>query len=162
YIISLNISYCVVEPVKPAIVITADNLGTVDQTNANNAGLPVTIFPAVAEALKTGAPQAAAADANADCCRIIPPPDPAPEAPPPDRADLFGTSAYRLALTPGGNDAETWSPQLRGIYLNGVLAASVETRMTETSGASSGAPDQTFRLFANPVDPASLDLRVAE
>ncbi|WP_336297206.1 hypothetical protein [Sphingomonas sp. 7/4-4] len=236
YIISLKINYCVTEPVKPAIVVTADNLGMIDQTNANDAGLPVTIFPTVAEAL---APQAAAApDFNSipDCCREMPDtdtiapgtgPEPASAASravligfdqpidqsplslfvdavahggdwaieaamfraggfwtarvlsdgssglgesgviaievaqPPDRIVLFGTSAYWLRLTPKG-DATAWSPRLRGVYLNGVVAASVETRTIETIGTSSGAPDQQFRLFATPIDPDSLILRVAE
>ena len=238
YVISLKINYCVVEPVKPVIVVTADNLGTIDQTNANDAGLPVTIFPTVAEALAPQAPPATAASAIPDCCRDIPVEpgaaaaddgdgvsgpaaasravligfdQPITQSPlslfvdavpsgdwgiaaamfragrfeearvltddssglgesgviaieivqPPDRIALFGTSAYWLRLTPTGK-ATDWSPQLRGVYLNGVIAASVETRAIETIGTSSGAPDQQFQLFATPIDPDSLILRVAE
>ncbi|MDB5678531.1 baseplate J/gp47 family protein [Sphingomonas bacterium] len=237
YVISLKINYCVVEPVKPAIVVTADNLGTIDQTNANDAGLPVTIFPTVAQALARQAQPAAVSNAVPDCCRIEPAaPDAAehdkdadqaaPAAPralligfdqpidgsplslfvdavpsgdwsieaaiyraggfeparvlsddssglgesgviaieierAPDRAALLGTSAYWVRLTPAG-DAKVWSPQVRGIHLNGVVAASVETRTVETVGTSSGAPDQQFRLFAAPIAPESLILHVAE
>ncbi|MEI9852772.1 MAG: baseplate J/gp47 family protein [Sphingomonas sp.] len=237
YVIGLKINYCVTEPVKPAIVVTADNLGTVDQTNANDAGLPVTIFPTVAQALASQAPAGPEANAIPNCCRDVPagtdtaapegegdasttasralligfdqPIDQSPLslfidavangdwaieaamfragrfeaarvltddssglgesgviaieiARPPDRVALFGTSAYWLRLTPTGDTAGSWSPQLRGVYLNGVVAASVETRAIETIGTSSGAPDQQFQLFATPIDPDSLILRVAE
>jgi hypothetical protein len=237
YIISLKINYCVTEPVKPAIVVTADNLGMIDQTNANDAGLPVTIFSTVAEALARQAAAAPDSSAIPDCCGEMPAETSTVEpgngagadaaasravligfdqpiersplslfvdavahggdwaieaaifraggfetarvlsdassglgesgviaievAQPPDRVVLFGTSAYWLRLTPKG-DPTAWSPRLRGVYLNGVVAASVETRAIETLGTSSGAPDQQFRLFATPIDPDSLVLRVAE
>lgn len=232
YVISLKIGYCVSTPVKPEIVVTADNLGTFDQTNANAAGLPVTIFSTIREALAAQAPVSNAANMVPDCCRDEPaapatggdddpgklptralmigfdqPIDGGPlslfvDAEPvgdwtvaasiyragrfetarvlsdgsgglgesgviaieigqsPDRMTLFGTSAYWLMLTPLGD--APWSPQLRGVHLNGVVAVSVETRINETLGTSSGAPGQTLQLFAAPVDPDSLVLRVAE
>lgn len=236
YVISLRINYCVAEPVNPALVITADNLGTIDQTNANDAGLPVTIFPTVAEALAPQAQPAPEANAVPDCCRelslepdattpisgstvtgaarallvgfdqpitgsplslfvdAIPSGDWEIEAAmyragrfeparilgdtssglgeggviaieidqPPDRSALFGASAYWLRLTPSGDTAADWGPQVRGVHLNGVVAASVETRAIETIGTSSGEPGQTFRLFAAPIDPGSLTLCVLE
>ena len=79
----------------------------------------------------------------------------------PDRVELFGQSAYWIALGPLG-EPEKWAPRLRGLYLNGVEARSVETRRNEALGSSSGAPDQTFRLVLAPIDPDSLELYVSE
>ncbi|QCB40134.1 hypothetical protein E5554_21220 [Sphingobium sp. PAMC28499] len=246
YVVRLRIGYCAGTPTPPDIVLTADNLDALDQSEANKQGLSVRIFQTVADALAP-APQPVETDADiADCCRPAPPPPPPPEpdpeppcsceaegaaaAPaaartiligfdqpvrgsplslyvdavpvsgdwtvtaevyrkgrftparvisdsssglgesgviaiemlePPDRAQLLGASACWLRLSPVA-DAENWSPRLRGVYLNGVMAASVETRSMETIGTSDGSPDQSFRLFADPVDGASLDLWLSE
>ena len=245
YVVRLRIGYCASAPTPPDVVLTADNLDALDQSEANKQGLPVRIFQTVADALAP-APQPVETDAViADCCRPSPPPSPEPDpkppcaceaedaaaapvaartiligfdqpvrgsplslyvdaAPvsgdwtvtaevyrkgrftpalvitdsssglgesgviaiemlePPDRAQLFGASACWLRLSPVPDDAENWSPRLRGVYLNGVMAASVETRSMETIGTSDGSPDQSFRLFADPVDGASLDLWLSE
>lgn len=79
-------------------------------------------------------------------------------AAPPDRATLFGTEAHWLRL----GVARQWSPQLNAVHPNAVMALSVDSRRNENVGSSSGAPDQTFRLAAAPVDEASLQLFVQE
>lgn len=239
YVVDLKIGYCAATPTLPEIVLTADNLGTLDQTEANKAGLPVTVFQTVADALLPAPATEPRVSDVAECCGRSAPPEPEPEpngagetpAPatartmligfdrpvrgspislyidalpisgdwaiaaevfrkgrfesarilwdtssglgesgviaiemiaPADQARLLGTSAYWLRLSPLAPWMDDWSPRLRGIYLNGVMAASVETRSLETLGMSNGAPDQTFRLFANPVDSASIDLWIAE
>lgn len=79
----------------------------------------------------------------------------------PDGSDLFGASAHWLRLRPKA-DAAGWSPRLRAIHLNAVLARSVETRTMERLGASIGAENQELRLAEVPVEAGSLRLRVRE
>jgi hypothetical protein len=78
-----------------------------------------------------------------------------------DGAELLGTEGFWIALMPEGTSGD-WAPRLRGVYLNGVVAASVETRGFETIGTATGAPDQRFNLVAAPIDPDSLELWVDE
>lgn len=80
---------------------------------------------------------------------------------PPDLSDRLGASAYWLRLRPESG-ASNWSPRLRGLYLNAVSAASLETRRMERIGSSDGTPNQQFRLAEAPVEPDSLELRVRE
>ena len=79
----------------------------------------------------------------------------------PDRSDLLGAPAHWLRLRPK-TDAANWSPRLNAIHLNAVLARSVETRVMERLGASTGLEGQIFRLSEAPVEPDSLVLRVRE
>lgn len=51
YVTSLRLGYCALDPVRPEIVLTEDNLGFVDQTSANEAGLEFPVFVPVAEAM---------------------------------------------------------------------------------------------------------------
>ena len=256
YIISLNLTYCAPTALAPETVLTFDNLGAVDQTNANFADLPVRLFPPVSTLFDPALPDAPErAGGEGPCCEqwddLPPPPAPAAQPPKrstgtsclswhdpatsgaapamqralllgfdqplqgdavslyvdaepsgnvtpinafafragafmpigvlgdtssglcesgvlllglpqaPDLASHFGQAGYWIALAPA-QPAADWSPQVRAIYLNGTMAAAVETRANESLGASTGAPDQTFRLVAAPVDPDSLDLRIAE
>ncbi len=237
YVIDLTLRYCTQDALAPEVVLAADTLGVIDQTNANLAGLPVRFFLPVSAALDPGAPPAAATSAGTGaCCErwddgpsapaagpAAPEPLPArvvllaldqvPKgdvvsiyldaeptgrpaelaarafragafaaleivddasfglsepgalrlriAEPPDRSELLGLSAFWLALAPAA-DAGDWSPRLRGVHLNGVVAESVETRRNEPVGSSSGAPDQTFALATRPIDPDSLALWIRE
>ena len=74
--------------------------------------------------------------------------------------NLFGQSLYWLRLQPAR--AGTWSPQLLGVYLNGVWAAAQQTQQMETLGSSVGAPSATFSLLSTPVLDGTLELRVRE
>ncbi len=236
HVLRLDLDYCMTVVVPPALVLTGDNLGVVDRTSANDAGLLVPVFTPVAAALDGTAPEPPEpAEGEGECCeswRDPVAPEPADDTPPlpagrfilagfgrapagpaislfaeagttgqsakltvqalhagrfakvdvledataglseaglielqfkhePERATLFGTSAYWLAFSLE-KDSENWSPHLLGLHLNGVRAASVETRRNERLGTSSGAPEQTFRLAAAPIDPESLELFVAE
>lgn len=80
---------------------------------------------------------------------------------PPDETGMMGETSHWLRLWPEG-DASQWSPQICGLYLNAVMASSLETRTMERLGASDGTPDQSFRLAEVPVDPGSLVVRVRE
>lgn len=237
YIVDLSVGYCAIRAVNPEIILTADNLGVVDQTSANEADLPLHIFPPVATVLSPRRPDPAS-DEQVDCCERWPAPpivvnDPPPVAAalsfdraflialeqqpmrgllslyldvvpagamavsleaavfsngefrpsdiirdetskltepgviaidvvdPPDLVQLFGVAAYWLYIS-AARGTENWSPRLRGIYLNGVRATSVETRSVESIGTSTGAPQQTFLLAAPPVVADSLSLMVAE
>ncbi|MFL5231406.1 MAG: hypothetical protein ACJ8DM_00575 [Microvirga sp.] len=72
YVMELKLGYCASELVRPEIVLTADNLGMLDQTSANNAGLPIALFTPVAEYMnRAGTAPAAAADVGA-CCEELP------------------------------------------------------------------------------------------
>jgi hypothetical protein len=260
HIIRLDIGYCVKERVLPERVLTEDNLGFIDQTSANQAGLPIKVFVPLAELMNPlPVPAQGASVVDESCGEPCPPPDAAGEpspcdapgaydscdspcvapadyespassaagsnafvrglligfdepfradplslfidaAPsgaetalsadvfragrfepvrivrdgsygfsepgaveielltPPDRTTLFGVSAHWLRLsTPG-----SWSPRLRGIYLNAVTATSLESRRNESLGGSSGAPDQVFRLVHPPIADGSLELRISE
>ncbi|MFN7397657.1 MAG: baseplate J/gp47 family protein [Sandaracinobacter sp.] len=257
YVMSLKLTYCAMTALPPETVLTVDNLGAIDQTNANLAELPVRFFPPVStlfDPVLLDAPKRP--EGEGVCCEqwedsAPPAPQPQPQPPkdgtgrsclswddpvassatraiarvlllgfdqppqgdavslyidaapsgisteikafafkaggfvpidvlgdtscglsetgvlllglphPPDPATYFGQSCYWIALSPKDAAAD-WSPQLHGIYLNGTMAASVETRSNESLGASTGAPDQIFRLVAAPVDPDSLDLWITE
>ena len=82
-------------------------------------------------------------------------------AAPPDMSDLLGAPAHWLRLYPKA-DSPSWSPRLRGVHLNAVLARSVESRSMERLGMSVGVEDQEFRLAETPVAADSLVLRVRE
>jgi hypothetical protein len=79
----------------------------------------------------------------------------------PDEAELFGTAAHWVRLSPSAA-AGGWLPRIRGVHLNAAYADSVETRELESLGHSSGIPQQLFHLAGVPVDAGSLELRVAE
>ena len=51
YVTSLRLGYCALDPVRPEIVLTQDNLGYVDQTSANDAALEFPLFVPVAETM---------------------------------------------------------------------------------------------------------------
>jgi hypothetical protein len=51
YVTRLSLGYCALDPVRPEIVLTEDNLGFLDQTSANEAGLEFPVFVPVAEAM---------------------------------------------------------------------------------------------------------------
>jgi predicted phage baseplate assembly protein len=262
YVTSLKLGYCALELVRPEIVLTADSLGYIDQTSANEAGLEIPVFTPVGELMNpvSAAEKAAVAATEAARCDVpCPPPPPvdgpdceapgaydscdsrcippldykratADEAPgfvrglllgfelgfkgntislyvdaeptglptvlaaemlrdgrfvpirvvgdtsygltesgivtlaipvAPDRSELFGATAHWLRLRPK-RDATSWRPRVRAIHLNAVLARSVETRVMERLGTSTGLEAQTFRLSEAPVDPESLVLRVRE
>jgi len=72
YVMELKVGYCASELVRPEIVLTADNLGMLDQTSANDAGLPIALFTPVAEYMNRAAiAEVAAADPGA-CCEELP------------------------------------------------------------------------------------------
>ena len=79
----------------------------------------------------------------------------------PDESNLLGETLHWLRLWPEG-DSSAWSPRICGLFLNGALTSSVETRSMERLGASNGTAAQLFQLAEAPVDPASLVLRVRE
>jgi hypothetical protein len=79
----------------------------------------------------------------------------------PDQAELFGTAAHWVRLSPSAA-ADGWLPRIRGVHLNAAYADSVETRELESLGHSSGIPQQLLDLAGAPVDTGSLELRVAE
>jgi predicted phage baseplate assembly protein len=79
----------------------------------------------------------------------------------PDESNLLGETSHWLRLWPDG-DASAWSPHICGLFLNGVLARSVETRSIERLGASNGTIGQQFQLAEAPLDPHSLVLRISE
>ena len=79
----------------------------------------------------------------------------------PELGALFGVSAHWLRLRPRSADT-SWSPRLRGLFLNAASALSVETRNIESLGTSSGVPNQRFRLTGAPTAASSLVLRVRE
>lgn len=74
--------------------------------------------------------------------------------------NLFGQSLYWLCLQPAR--AGTWSPQITGVYLNGVWTAAQQTQQMETLGSSTGAPSAQFSLLSTPILDGSLELRVGE
>lgn len=73
---------------------------------------------------------------------------------------LFGQSLYWLRLQPARTG--TWSPQIIGVYLNGVWTAAQQTQQMEVLGSSIGAPSAEFSLLSVPVLDGSLQLRVGE
>ena len=78
----LKLGYCASELVRPEIVLTADNLGMLDQTSANDAGLPIALFTPVAEYMNRAATaEAAAADPGACCEELRSQPDRSIESP---------------------------------------------------------------------------------
>jgi hypothetical protein len=79
----------------------------------------------------------------------------------PEPSTLFGVTAHWLRLRPRSAGTD-WSPRLRGLFMNAATARSVETRVNESLGTSSGAPGQRFRLTGAPVAGDSLKLRVRE
>ena len=78
-----------------------------------------------------------------------------------DESNLLGETSHWLRLWPEG-DSSAWSPLICGLFLNGALTRSVETRSMERLGASNGTAGQVFQLAETPVDPESLVLRVRE
>ena len=74
--------------------------------------------------------------------------------------NLFGQSLYWLRLQPARVGA--WSPQILGVYLNGVWTAAQQTQQMETLGSSTGAPSAEFSLLSTPILDGSLQLRVGE
>lgn len=74
--------------------------------------------------------------------------------------NLFGQSLYWLRLQPAR--AGSWSPQILGVYLNGVWAAAQQTQLMEKLGSSTGAPSASFSLLTTPVLDGTLELRVSE
>lgn len=79
----------------------------------------------------------------------------------PDESNLLGETSHWLRLWPE-SDASKWSPRLCGLFLNGAMTRSVETRSMERLGASNGTAGQPFQLAEAPVDPETLRLRVRE
>jgi Baseplate J-like protein len=74
--------------------------------------------------------------------------------------NLFGQSLYWLRLQPARTGS--WSPQILGVYLNGVWTAAQQTQQMETLGSSTGAPSAQFSLLSTPILDGSLELRVGE
>jgi len=74
--------------------------------------------------------------------------------------ELFGQSLYWLRLQPARTGS--WSPQIAGVYLNGVWAAAHQTQSMETLGSSKGAPSAQFSLLSTPILDGTLELRVGE
>jgi predicted phage baseplate assembly protein len=87
---------------------------------------------------------------------------------PPTPREMFGKTLswlqFRPAPAPGvGSVASiTWSPTLRGAYLNAVWASATETMTRELLGSSDGAPGMTFTVARPPLLKDSLELRVSE
>ena len=76
YVMELKVGYCASELVRPEIVLTADNLGMLDQTSANDAGLPIALFTPVTEYMNRAAiAEVAAADPGACCEELRSQPD---------------------------------------------------------------------------------------
>lgn len=260
-IIGLKLGYCAIDPVRPEAIVTGDNLGLIDQTSANDAGLEFPVFTSLAELMRdpVRVASAVAIESCDDPCPDQAEEDPSPcDAPgaydscdnpcvrvpgsrgadansdvrdkefirglmigfdqpffgnaislyvsaepsgepdeiiaeilhngrfesvnvlqdgssgltepgiltfvmpnAPDMSNLCGAVAYWLRLRPKRNPSN-WSPRLYGIYLNGVLSRSVETRRMERLGASTAIDNQEFRLSEGPVLAGSLELRVRE
>ena len=207
YVTSLQLGFCARTEVPPEIVLTEDSLGAIDQTSANLAGLPVTIFTPVGNVMNgeqeepatfrrglmigfespvRGDPVSLYVDAApGDVARELiaetlrdgqfqkvgvrdetyglsePGTIQLSLNAAPDQTDLFDAAAYWVRLRPAA-DASSWSPRIKGVYLNAVPARSVETREMESLGHSSGVPGQALRLAEAPVAPDSLELRVRE
>jgi hypothetical protein len=87
---------------------------------------------------------------------------------PPTPREMFGKTLSWLQLRPrpaaGGASGAgfTWSPALRGAYLNAVWASATETMTRELLGSSDGAPRMTFTVARPPLLKDSLELRVRE
>ena len=79
----------------------------------------------------------------------------------PTKAELFGQTLAWLRLTPGG-DADRWTPELSGVYLNAVWARAAETMTRELVGGSTGEPNLTLVLARPPLLLDTLELRVRE
>lgn len=73
--------------------------------------------------------------------------------------NLFGQSLYWLRLQPSGSG---WSPDIRGVYLNGAWAKAQETQQMEVLGSATGEPGAQFVLLRPPVLDGTLQLRVLE
>jgi predicted phage baseplate assembly protein len=74
--------------------------------------------------------------------------------------NLFGQSLYWLRLQPARSGS--WSPQILGVYLNGVWTAAQQTQQMETLGSSTGAPSAQYSLLSLPILDGTLELRVGE
>jgi hypothetical protein len=85
-------------------------------------------------------------------------------AAPPAKKELFGRTLSWIRLRPAGSgaDAATWTPALRGAYLNAVWASATETLTRELLGSSEGAPQLTLTLARPPILHRTLELRVRE
>jgi predicted phage baseplate assembly protein len=82
FVTSLKLGYCLEEPVRPQLVLTEDNLGFIDQTSANEAGLEFPVFTPVSEIMNPApAPDKPASDDDSGRCGD-PCPPPAPETDP--------------------------------------------------------------------------------
>jgi hypothetical protein len=82
-------------------------------------------------------------------------------SPAPTQLPLFGCDGWWLRLRPL-EPSNSWSPVVRGLYLNAVTAEQAKTLRQAILGASLGAPGQTYRLAEAPVLPETLELRVRE
>lgn len=87
---------------------------------------------------------------------------------PPTPREMFGKTLSWLQLRPATASGVasaagiTWSPTLRGAYLNAVWASATETLTRELLGSSDGAPRMTFTVARPPLLKDSLELRVRE
>jgi len=82
---------------------------------------------------------------------------------PPTPATLFGDQPLRwIRLAPSAGAAGTWSPSLRGAYMNAVWARATETLTRELLGSSEGEPNLTVAVARPPVLHGSLELRIRE
>jgi len=82
----------------------------------------------------------------------------------PQRAVFFGTDApcwIRISPNPTFPPG-SWTPTIRGVYLNAVWARAAATQKNERLGSSDGSPEQQFRLALVPILDESLSLRVLE
>jgi hypothetical protein len=59
YVTSFDVRFRVDDAVQPRVVLTEDNLGMVDQTQANMVGLPIPVFTPLRDLMNSGAPPAA-------------------------------------------------------------------------------------------------------
>lgn len=79
----------------------------------------------------------------------------------PTLRELFGMTLNWLRIRPRSS-SETWTPTLRGAYLNGAWASARETLTRERLGSSDGSPSLSVQLARPPVLRDSLELRVRE
>lgn len=82
----------------------------------------------------------------------------------PRMARLFGKESYWLRVKPHAseNAPQSWSPQLRGVFINAVQAEQARTIANEPLGSTAGEPNLTLLLSNFPVLPHSLELRIRE
>ncbi|MBU0654311.1 MAG: baseplate J/gp47 family protein [Gammaproteobacteria bacterium] len=82
----------------------------------------------------------------------------------PRLARLFGKESYWLRVKPHASESkpQSWSPQLRGVFINAVQAEQARTIANEPLGSTAGEPNLTLLLSNFPVLPHSLELRIRE